>query len=338
MAAQSVFTPLRLEKGVQYSNSMSDPQKITIYTSNEPDDYSMMLPVNMGNPHQYLSSDGSLSMIWDDLAIKVLTTTERNIFGVAGYTTVGTICYDTTTAQTYIWSGSAWTSISGSAIDATFYISDNLNSTKRLRFEVSTISASTTRVITAADRDLNLNTPIFSNLGLINGANTFTITPAAMASSIAITLPIALPTAVLPASVSAISIAAPLVSNAVGTTIFSNSTARVITSDTWIVDNAGAPIAVGEAGKLEFTPIYNTTVAGDDVTTHRYMNMLQPTGTSVVTNAAAMYFNAIAGTHKAIAAGTTPAGQLHTTSGYLKIDINGTIHYIPVYTAAQISP
>jgi hypothetical protein len=125
MAAQTVHTPLLLTKGPQYDASFNKSQKITVYTSNDDDDYSMMLPVDMGKAGQYLHTDGNMTMSWDDIYIKMMTTAQRLTFGVPSITSTGTLVYDTTTAQTYIWNGASWTSISGSAVDATFFIYDD---------------------------------------------------------------------------------------------------------------------------------------------------------------------------------------------------------------------
>lgn len=70
------------------------------------------------------------------------------------------------------------------------------------------------------------------------------------------------------------------------------------------------------------------------VTRHNYLDMLNPTvaGSAVVTDAAVMRFDANAGTHKAVDGATTK-----TTPGdvkaWVKININGTLFFIPAYTS-----
>ena len=45
-----------------------------------------------------------------------------------------------------------------------------------------------------------------------------------------------------------------------------------------------------------------------------------------------MRFDAAAGTHKATVAGSIKAG-IATTDGWIKVNVNGTIYYVPMYTA-----
>jgi hypothetical protein len=63
-----------------------------------------------------------------------------------------------------------------------------------------------------------------------------------------------------------------------------------------------------------------------------YLEMDQFAGTSTVTDAAVIRFNAAAGTHKAVDAGTTKTTP-GTVSAWVKVNINGTIHYMPAYTS-----
>ena len=70
------------------------------------------------------------------------------------------------------------------------------------------------------------------------------------------------------------------------------------------------------------------------VARHNYLTMKNPTLTSgaAVTDAALVRFDAAAGTHKAVDSGgtkTTPG----TVSAWVKVNINGTIHYLPAYTS-----
>ena len=54
-------------------------------------------------------------------------------------------------------------------------------------------------------------------------------------------------------------------------------------------------------------------------------------GAATVTDACVFDFNAAVGSHKAIDSGSAHP-DIDTTDAWMKIDINGTIHYIPCYT------
>ena len=63
--------------------------------------------------------------------------------------------------------------------DTLFQLYDNLNSTKILQFNASSITAGTTKTITAADRNLDLANPVFdtATIPTINGITNFTSIP-----------------------------------------------------------------------------------------------------------------------------------------------------------------
>lgn len=93
----------------------------------------------------------------------------------------------------------------------------------------------------------------------------------------------------------------------------------------------GAGVSDGYTSGLRLTPQYD---AAFTVTRHNYLDLADPvlTNSAAVTDAAVMRFNANAGTHKAVDGGTTkttPGG----VDAWPKININGTIYYIPAYTS-----
>lgn len=72
-----------------------------------------------------------------------------------------------------------------------------------------------------------------------------------------------------------------------------------------------------------------STVTARTVTRHNYIDLLTPTLTfgAAVTNATVLRFDAAAGTHKAVDAATGFA-----TSGWMKVNLSGTLGYIPIMT------
>tara|TARA_R100000781_G_scaffold108460_1_gene73004 strand:+ start:4079 stop:5608 length:1530 start_codon:yes stop_codon:yes gene_type:complete len=68
------------------------------------------------------------------------------------------------------------------------------------------------------------------------------------------------------------------------------------------------------------------------VTRHNYMVLENPNLTNTtLTNACVFSFDANAGTHKAIDSGSAHP-DIDTTDAWMKININGTVYYIPCYT------
>lgn len=55
-------------------------------------------------------------------------------------------------------------------------------------------------------------------------------------------------------------------------------------------------------------------------------------GSAVVTDACALYFDAAAGTHKALDGATTKTTP-GTVNAWVKLDVNGTLYYVPAYTS-----
>lgn len=109
-------------------------------------------------------------------------------------------------------------------------------------------------------------------------------------------------------------------------------------STTCTVDADGG-ITDSVAGAVRMEPGYTSTT-GATVTNHSYIVMNNPTtaGSSPpsVTNGYAITFNAAAGTHKAVATGTTPSHGMTSPNAWIQVSIGGTKHYIPAYTS--ISP
>jgi hypothetical protein len=96
-------------------------------------------------------------------------------------------------------------------------------------------------------------------------------------------------------------------------------------------ETLAASPADGYAGSLTLDPGYS---AAYTVTRHNYIDCQNVSVASgaVVTDACLVRFDAAAGTHKALGVGTTKASP-GTVSAWLKVNINGTIHYIPCYTS-----
>ena len=89
-------------------------------------------------------------------------------------------------------------------------------------------------------------------------------------------------------------------------------------------------------GSMAFSPVINGDGSGTTHTLDRY-NYIQAKNPFVnpgsqITDACLFYFDDNAGTHKAIDSGTTHLG-ISTPEGWIKVNVNGTIHYIPTYTS-----
>lgn len=106
------------------------------------------------------------------------------------------------------------------------------------------------------------------------------------------------------------------------------------------VDTLTAAKADGDSAGLNLDPRYYAASA-QTLTRHNYVNCQNPTVTNVtITDAAALRFDAATGTHKATASngvvncdfgtlGPTGAGTI--PSGWMKINVNGAIKYIPYF-------
>lgn len=94
-------------------------------------------------------------------------------------------------------------------------------------------------------------------------------------------------------------------------------------------------VADGQNSAIFLEPTY-TAATAQTVTRHDYIWLNNPTlagaGPAALTDATVFRFDAAAGTHKAVDSGTTkttPGG----VDAWMKININGTIYYIPAYTS-----
>src|SRR3990167_5486075 len=91
----------------------------------------------------------------------------------------------------------------------------------------------------------------------------------------------------------------------------------------------------GYAGALVLDPGY-TAATAQTVTRHNYIDVqnvsVAGAGPAAVTDAAVMRFDAVAGTHKATVGATTKTTPT-AVQAWLKINVNGTLHYIPAYTS-----
>lgn len=95
--------------------------------------------------------------------------------------------------------------------------------------------------------------------------------------------------------------------------------------------SAAGGITSGTTAMLTSAPTY--TVSGT-VTRHNYIKLANValSGTAACTNACAIFFDAAAGTHKAVDSGstkTTPGG----VDAWVKVNVNGTVLYMPCYTS-----
>lgn len=91
----------------------------------------------------------------------------------------------------------------------------------------------------------------------------------------------------------------------------------------------------GYTAGLRLSPTYNAATALT-VTRHNYIDINTPVlggaGPAAVTDACVFRFDAAAGTHKAVDAGTTKV-TVTAVDAWPKININGTLYYIPAYTS-----
>ncbi len=129
-----------------------------------------------------------------------------------------------------------------------------------------------------------------------------------------------------------------LVKNNGGSTLLSmgaSDNGSLITTVTRTI--TGAVTDAYTAG-VSLTPTY-TAATAQTVTRHNYINLANPVlsgaGPASLTDGAVFRFDAAAGTHKAVDAGTTkvtPGG----VDAWVKVNINGTIYYMPAYTSKTI--
>ena len=84
------------------------------------------------------------------------------------------------------------------------------------------------------------------------------------------------------------------------------------------------------SGGISFDPVIS---GGHTVTRYNYLKFENPSLvlSAALTDACIMQFDANAGTHKAVDSGSAHP-DIDTTDAWIKININGTVHYIPAYT------
>jgi hypothetical protein len=85
------------------------------------------------------------------------------------------------------------------------------------------------------------------------------------------------------------------------------------------------------AAAIILTPQYS---GGYTVTRHNYM-LIDDVGlydTAACTNACVFWFNAAPGAHKAVDSSTTKSNP-GSVSGWIKVNMNGTLYYVPAYTS-----
>jgi len=109
-------------------------------------------------------------------------------------------------------------------------------------------------------------------------------------------------------------------------------TAAIANGGTTVIS---AGVTDGFHAAMRCSPSYSAATA-QTVTRHNYIDLENVVaggaGPATITDACVMRFNAAAGTHKAVDAGTTKASP-GTVDAWVKVNINGTIYYQPSYTS-----
>jgi hypothetical protein len=115
-------------------------------------------------------------------------------------------------------------------------------------------------------------------------------------------------------------------------TIGNSNNGGLITTVTRTITGA---VTDGYTAGVSLTPTY-TAATAQTVTRHNFINLANPVlsgaGPAALTDATVFRFDAAAGTHKAVDAGTTKI-TVGAVDAWLKININGTIYYVPAYTS-----
>lgn len=116
-----------------------------------------------------------------------------------------------------------------------------------------------------------------------------------------------------------------------------------ILMDSSQIQLGGSNLTDGYAATIDFAPYYNELDSDPHtVTRHNYINLRNLLSGSVPsvsparsyiqpTDACVFRFDAAAGTHKAVDSGSTHP-DIDTTDAWVKVNINGTVYYIPAYT------
>lgn len=90
----------------------------------------------------------------------------------------------------------------------------------------------------------------------------------------------------------------------------------------------------GYSAAVTLNPSYTASGGAQTVTRHNYIDVRNTMlfSSAAVTDACLVRFDAAAGTHKAVDAGTTKTTPI-TVNAWLKCNLNGAIVYIPMYTS-----
>ena len=99
-----------------------------------------------------------------------------------------------------------------------------------------------------------------------------------------------------------------------------------------LISHVGVVTLGGSVADLDFMELTPTVNESYTVTRLNYVHMDNVGGTGTVTDACAIKFDANAGTHKAVDSGSTKSSP-GTVSAWMKINVNGTVYYVPAYTS-----
>lgn len=106
----------------------------------------------------------------------------------------------------------------------------------------------------------------------------------------------------------------------------------VSATDKNLISHIGTVTLGGSVADLDFIELTPTVNESYTVTRLNYIHMDNVGGTGTVTDACAIKFDANAGTHEAVDSGSTKSSP-GTVSAWMKINVNGTIYYVPAYTS-----
>lgn len=207
MSIPKINIPIKFKRSDLWNSSAltRDPE-ITLSMSDRSDNYTIQLPLNMGNPGESLITSGYDSVYWGSPTISFYTTSHRSGINPSQ----GTLIYDTDLREVMIYKSTGWEVVGNGAgggttfLDTEFRVRDSLEQTKQLAFECANITAGTTRTITIPDRNINLNfaslmdqstattaNPAFVGLGLTEpgGSSSVLLASPALAADYTLTLP-----------------------------------------------------------------------------------------------------------------------------------------------------
>lgn len=99
-------------------------------------------------------------------------------------------------------------------------------------------------------------------------------------------------------------------------------------------------VLTGSPADLEHLRLSPAVAGAFTVTRFSYLKCVQPTGAATITDGAFAWFDAAVGTHKALASNAAvavtitsvgPTGSQTTIQGWIKMNINGTLRYVPFW-------